>query len=99
MMLGLEYSDMQLIAEVYDILKRGLGLSDDEIAGIFSKWNEGVLSSFLIEITANILRYKDGDGVPMVNKIIDRAGQKGTGNSIAITGLEVGIPGKSEIFG
>ena len=86
---------MQLIAEAYDILKRGLELPEDEIAGIFDKWNKGVLDSFLIEITANILRFKDDDGVPMVNKILDQAGQKGTGKWTAIAALDAGTPGKS----
>jgi len=83
---------MQLIAEAYDILKRGLDLSDDEIANIFLKWNKGVLDSFLIDITANILKYKDDDGVPMVNKILDKAGQKGTGKWTAIAALDAGMP-------
>jgi 6-phosphogluconate dehydrogenase len=89
---GIEYGDMQLIAEAYDILKRGLGLSEDEIADIFFKWNKGVLDSFLIDITANILKYKDDDGVPMVNKILDSAGQKGTGKWTAIAALDAGMP-------
>jgi 6-phosphogluconate dehydrogenase len=84
---------MQLIAEAYDILKRGLELSEDEIADIFVKWNKGVLDSFLIEITANILKYKDDDGVPMVTKILDSAGQKGTGKWTAIAALDAGMPG------
>jgi 6-phosphogluconate dehydrogenase len=86
---------MQLIAEAYDILKRGLDLQDEEIADIFLKWNKGVLDSFLIDITANILKYKDEDGIPMVNKILDSAGQKGTGKWTAIAALDAGMPGKS----
>jgi len=89
---GIEYGDMQLIAEAYDILKRGLGIDEDEIADIFEKWNKGVLDSFLIEITYNILRYKDADGVPMVRKILDAAGQKGTGKWTAIEALDAGTP-------
>ena len=85
---------MQLIAEAYDILKRGLGVSEDEIADIFDKWNKGVLDSFLIEITANILRFKDDDGVAIVNKILDQAGQKGTGKWTAIAALDAGTAGK-----
>jgi 6-phosphogluconate dehydrogenase len=81
---------MQLIAEAYDILKRGLGLTDDEIADIFYKWNKGVLDSFLIEITANILKFKDDDGEPVVSKILDKAGQKGTGKWTAIAALDAG---------
>jgi 6-phosphogluconate dehydrogenase len=92
---GIEYGDMQLIAEAYDILKRGLGLHEDEIADIFTKWNTGVLDSFLIEITANILRFKDDDGEPVVTKILDQAGQKGTGKWTAIAALDAGTPGKN----
>ena len=86
---------MQLIAEAYDILKRGLGLHEDEIAEIFTKWNTGVLDSFLIEITANILKFKDDDGEPLVGKILDQAGQKGTGKWTAVAALDAGMPGKS----
>jgi len=89
---GIEYGDMQLIAEAYDILKRGLQISDDEIADIFLKWNKGVLDSFLIDITANILKFKDDDGTPLVEKILDQAGQKGTGKWTAINALDAGIP-------
>ena len=84
---------MQLIAEGYDILKRGLGLHEDEIANIFDKWNKGVLDSFLIDITTNILRFKDDDGVAIVNKILDQAGQKGTGKWTAVNALDTGVPG------
>ena len=84
---------MQLIAEAYDILKRGLVLSDDEIADIFNQWNKGVLDSFLIDITANILKFKDDDGEPLVTKILDQAGQKGTGKWTAIAALDAGMPG------
>jgi 6-phosphogluconate dehydrogenase len=83
---------MQLIAEAYDILKRGLGISEDEIADIFLKWNKGVLDSFLIDITANILKFKDDDGQPLVEKILDQAGQKGTGKWTAINALDAGMP-------
>jgi 6-phosphogluconate dehydrogenase len=87
---GIEYGDMQLIAEAYDILKRGLGLHEQEIADIFEKWNKGVLDSFLIEITANILKFNDDDDVPLVTKILDQAGQKGTGKWTAIAALDAG---------
>ena len=86
---------MQLIAEAYDILKRGLGLNESEIADIFLKWNKGVLDSFLIEITANILKFKDDDGEPVVTKILDKAGQKGTGKWTAIAALDAGTAGGS----
>jgi len=89
---GIEYGDMQLIAEAYDILKRGLGLNESEISDIFAKWNKGVLDSFLIEITTNILKFNDEDGVPMVDKILDAAGQKGTGKWTAINALDQGTP-------
>ncbi|KAK4688884.1 hypothetical protein P7C73_g1229, partial [Tremellales sp. Uapishka_1] len=89
---GIEYGDMQLIAEVYDILKRGLGLHEKEIAAIFTKWNTGVLDSFLIEITKDILNFDDTDGEPMVTKILDAAGQKGTGKWTAINALDLGMP-------
>ena len=85
---------MQLIAEAYDILKRGLVLSDDEIADIFNQWNKGVLDSFLIDITANILKFKDDDGEPLVGKILDQAGQKGTGKWTAVAALDAGMPGE-----
>jgi len=89
---GIEYGDMQLIAEAYDILRRGLDLSNNEIADIFYKWNKGVLDSFLIDITADILKYEDDDGESMVDKILDSAGQKGTGKWTAIASLDAGIP-------
>jgi len=89
---GIEYGDMQLIAEAYDILKRGLGLGESEIADIITKWNKGVLDSFLIEITANILKFNDSDGEPVVNKVLDKAGQKGTGKWTAIAALDAGMP-------
>lgn len=89
---GIEYGDMQLISEAYDILKRGLGLTEGEVADIFTTWNKGVLDSFLIEITANILKFNDDDGVPLVTKILDKAGQKGTGKWTAIAALDAGMP-------
>lgn len=76
------------------MLKRGLGLSEDEIADTFLGWNKGVLDSFLIEITANILKFKDEDGEPMVSKILDQAGQKGTGKWTAVAALDAGMPGE-----
>lgn len=73
-------------------MKRGLGLSASEIAEVFAKWNKGVLDSFLIEITRDVLRYNDNDGVPLVEKILDKAGQKGTGKWTAINSFDLGIP-------
>ena len=89
---GIEYGDMQLIAEAYHLMKDVLGLSHREMADTFSDWNRGDLDSFLVEITANILRYKDEDGMPLVTKIRDSAGQKGTGKWTAISALEHGVP-------
>ncbi|KAI5479283.1 hypothetical protein MNV49_003801 [Pseudohyphozyma bogoriensis] len=89
---GIEYGDMQLISESYDILKRGLGLKEAEIAEVFAKWNKGVLDSYLIEITIDILKYNDDDGTPLVTKILDSASQKGTGKWTAINALDLGMP-------
>ncbi len=89
---GIEYGDMQLICEAYQFLREGLSLSVDEIADIFAHWNNGELNSYLIEITSHILRVKDTDGEPLVDKILDTAGQKGTGKWTAINSLELGIP-------
>ncbi|KAI9342509.1 6-phosphogluconate dehydrogenase [Zopfochytrium polystomum] len=89
---GIEYGDMQIICEAYNLLKDIVGLSHDEMADVFTKWNEGELDSFLIEITRDILRFKDTDGTPLVEKINDEAGQKGTGKWTAISALDLGIP-------
>ncbi len=89
---GIEYGDMQLICEAYQLLSAGLGLSAEELHDIFTEWNQGVLSSYLIEITAAIFAYKDTDGEPLVNKILDTAGQKGTGKWTGINALDLGIP-------
>lgn len=89
---GIEYGDMQLICEVYQTLKDGLGLSNEQMHDIFARWNEGVLDSYLIEITRNILKYADEQGNSTLDAILDKAGQKGTGKWTAITALEVGQP-------
>ncbi|MCT8990062.1 NADP-dependent phosphogluconate dehydrogenase [Chelativorans sp. SCAU2101] len=90
---GIEYADMQMIAEIYGILRDGHGLQAHEIAPIFTKWNEGRLNSYLIEITAAVLAATDGDtGKPMVDVILDRAGQKGTGRWSAIEAQSLGVP-------
>lgn len=73
-------------------MKRGLGMHDNEIGNIFDKWNRGVLDSFLIEITRDVLRFNDDDGTPLVEKILDSAGQKGTGKWTAINALDLGMP-------
>ncbi|KAF2724272.1 6-phosphogluconate dehydrogenase [Polychaeton citri CBS 116435] len=89
---GIEYGDMQLICEAYDIMKRGLGLSNKEMGDVFAQWNKGVLDSFLIEITRDIMYYNDEDGTPLLEKILDSAGQKGTGKWTAINALDMGQP-------
>ena len=87
---GIEYGDMQLICEAYQIMKDVLKMSNDEMHEVFKKWNEGELSSYLIEITANILKYKDKDGTYLVDNILDTAGEKGTGKWTAAVALELG---------
>jgi 6-phosphogluconate dehydrogenase len=89
---GIEYGDMQLISEAYHLMKAGLGLSYDEMHNIFAEWNRGKLDSYLIEITRDIMAFKDQDGTPLVEKILDTAGQKGTGRWTVMTALESGIP-------
>jgi 6-phosphogluconate dehydrogenase len=89
---GIEYGDMQLICEVYDIMKNLLFLSADEMGDVFDEWNRAELDSYLIEITRDILRFKDNDGSPLVEKILDTAGQKGTGKWTGIAALEFGVP-------
>ena len=89
---GIEYGDMQLITEAYHILRDLLHLNADEMHDIFKEWNRGELDSYLIEITRDILAYKDTDGKPLVDKILDTAGQKGTGKWTGIAALDLGIP-------
>ena len=89
---GIEYGDMQLIAEAYHLMRRGLQMPVDEIQQVFSEWNKGVLDSYLVEITSNILAYRDSDGTPLIDKILDTAGQKGTGKWTGISALEQGTP-------
>jgi len=89
---GIEYGDMQLICEVYQIMKDHLGMSPDEMSKVFAEWNKGELESYLIEITANILKFKDKDGLPLVDNILDAAGQKGTGQWTGKAALELGVP-------
>lgn len=89
---GIEYGDIQIICEAYHLMKAVLGLSPDEMHSIFQKWNNTELDSYLIEITSDILAFKDEDGEPLVEKILDTAGQKGTGKWTAINSLEMGIP-------
>lgn len=89
---GIEYGDMQLICEAYHLLHGGLGLNHDEIGDVFDQWNQGELDSFLIEITRDIMRFKESDGKPLVSKILDSAGQKGTGKWTVFAALEFGMP-------
>ncbi len=89
---GIEYGDMQLICEAYHIMKDVLGMSAGEMHEVFKAWNDGELDSYLIEITRDILAYKDEDGEPLVDKILDTAGQKGTGKWTGITALDLGVP-------
>ncbi len=89
---GIEYGDMQLICEAYNIMKNGLGMSSDEMHEVFKEWNLGELDSYLIEITRDILAKKDNDGLPLVEKILDTAGQKGTGKWTVISSQHLGIP-------
>jgi len=89
---GIEYCDMQLICEAYDFLGRGLEMTTDAIRSVFGEWNTGVLDSYLMEISTDILGYKDSDGTPLVEKILDTAGQKGTGKWTGISALDLGIP-------
>jgi 6-phosphogluconate dehydrogenase len=89
---GIEYGDMQLISEAYHVMQEGLGMSADAMHAVFAEWNRGKLDSYLIEITRDILDFKDADGQPLVNKILDAAGQKGTGKWTVISALDMGIP-------
>jgi 6-phosphogluconate dehydrogenase len=89
---GIEYGDMQLITEAYQIMRDLLNMTADEMHNVFKEWNDGELNSYLIEITRDILAYKDSDGKALVDKILDTAGQKGTGKWTVVTALDLGIP-------
>ena len=89
---GIEYGDMQIIAEAYQLLKEGLGLDNDAMSAVFDRWNGGKLESYLIEITRDILAYRDEDGNAVLDLILDAAGQKGTGKWTAESALNMGIP-------
>jgi 6-phosphogluconate dehydrogenase len=89
---GIEYGDMQLISEAYFLMKNMLGMDADEMHEVFREWNEGELDSYLIEITRDILAFRDEDGEPLLEKILDTAGQKGTGKWTGISALDLGIP-------
>ena len=89
---GIEYGDMQLICEAYQLMRDYLGMSADEMHEVFAEWNKAELDSYLIEITRDILAFKDTDGAPIVDKILDTAGQKGTGKWTGIAALDEGVP-------
>jgi len=89
---GIEYGDMQIIAEAYHLMRDGLRLPHDEMQRIFARWNAGELQSYLVEITRDILAFADADGKPLVEKILDSAGQKGTGKWTGVNSLDLGIP-------
>lgn len=89
---GIEYGDMQLISEAYHLMREGLELTNDEMHQIFARWDQGVLDSYLTEITRDILAYREDNGTATVDLILDRAGQKGTGKWTAISALHVGQP-------
>jgi 6-phosphogluconate dehydrogenase len=89
---GIEYGDMQVIAEAYDIMHRGLGMSHDDMGEVFARWNRGRLESYLVEITAEIMGHADTDGSPLLERILDAAGQKGTGKWTVISSMELGQP-------
>ena len=89
---GIEYGDMQLIGEAYSLLKNVAGYSEEELSHIFAEWNKGDLNSYLIEITSQIFAFKDEDGQPLLNKILDTAGQKGTGKWTVINAADLGMP-------
>ena len=89
---GIEYGDMQLICEAYNLMKTGLGMTADEMHEVFTEWNKGDLDSYLIEISRDILGFKDEDGEPLVEKILDTAGQKGTGKWTVISSANLGTP-------
>lgn len=89
---GIEYGDMQLICESYDLMRHGLGMKAEDISQVFRRWNQGKLSSFLVEITGDILAFRDEDGLPLVDKILDAAGQKGTGKWTVLAAMDLGTP-------
>jgi len=89
---GIEYGDMQMICETYQMMQQGLGMTNDEMHEVFRRWNEGPLDSYLIEITRDILGYRDENGEAVIDRILDTAGQKGTGKWTAVSALDLGQP-------
>lgn len=89
---AIEYGDIQIICEAYHLMKQCIGLSSDQLHEIFTRWNTTELNSYLIEITSNILAYKDSDGIPLIDKILDKAEHKGTGKWFSVNSLDLGVP-------
>jgi 6-phosphogluconate dehydrogenase len=89
---GIEYGDMQIISEAYQLMRDGLGMTNDEMRSVFTEWNKGELKSYLIEITADILAFRDSDGSFLIDKILDAAGQKGTGRWTSESAMKLGVP-------
>lgn len=89
---GIEYGDMQLISEAYQLMRDGLGMTNDQMRSVFTEWNKGELKSYLVEITAEILGFKDSDGSFLIDKILDAAGQKGTGRWTSESAMKLGVP-------
>jgi len=89
---GIEYGDMQVLAEAYSLMQAGLGMTPDEMAATFASWKDGPLDSYLTDITADIMAVRDDDGAPLLEKILDAAGQKGTGKWTGISSLSLGVP-------
>jgi len=89
---GIEYGDMQVIAEAYDVMHRGLGMDHESMGNTFERFNAGGLQSYLVEIAADVMHARDTDGEPLLEKVLDAAGQKGTGKWTAISGLTLGAP-------
>lgn len=89
---GIEYGDMELIGEAYFLMREGLGMPVDEVQGVFADWNRGVLDSYLVQITSDILAFRDEDGAPLIDNILDTAGQKGTGKWTGINAMDLGVP-------
>src|SRR6202000_1367966 len=89
---GIEYGDMQLICEAYNLLSTGLCMSNEQVAETFTEWNKSELDSYLIEITSHIFKFKEENGDYLVDKILDAAGQKGTGKWTVLSGLDHGAP-------
>jgi len=89
---GIEYAVMQALAETYDLMRHGLGMTPDAIGDVFERWNRGSLESYLVEIAADVVRTRDDDGAPLLDKVVDCAGQKGTGRWASLAALDYGAP-------